>query len=168
MPKGKKGFQKGHLSYLTEESKEKISKAHKGKKFLETHKNKLSQSHIGKKLSEETKNKIKKAMIGKKHWNWKGGITSLNEKIRCCSAYFQWRSKIFERDDYTCQICKVSGMRLEADHYPQKFSDIIKNYKIKKVEDAINCEQLWNINNGRTLCKNCHLRIPSHKVVSSF
>lgn len=27
---------------------------------------------------------------------------------------------------------------------------------IKTLEDAENCEELWNINNGRTLCRNCH------------
>lgn len=27
---------------------------------------------------------------------------------------------------------------------------------ITTVEEAINCDELWNINNGQTLCYSCH------------
>ena len=33
---------------------------------------------------------------------------------------------------------------------------IFEEYKIKSLEEALNCEEFWNINNGRTLCRKCH------------
>lgn len=48
----------------TEETKQKISKAHMGKQRSEETKEKLRQAHIGKHLSEETKEKISRASSG--------------------------------------------------------------------------------------------------------
>ncbi len=93
---------------------------------------------------------------GKNHPNWKGGVTKLVEKIRKHFKYRQWRSDIFTRDNYTCQNCgDKRGGNLEA-HHIKSFSEILDEYKIKTVQGALNCEELWNINNGRTLCKKCH------------
>ena len=54
----------GYGGKKSEETKRKISKAHKGKKFSEEHKKKLSESHIGNKFSEEIREKMRKRMIG--------------------------------------------------------------------------------------------------------
>ena len=83
---------------------------------------------------------------------WKGGITPLRKVIRCCFEYRQWRSDVFTRDNFTCILCGVRGGYLEADHYPKMFSTIFYEYKISSLEGALNCEEFWNINNGRTLC----------------
>lgn len=32
----------------------------------------------------------------------------------------------------------------------------MKEYNIKNYNEALLCEELWNINNGRTLCLPCH------------
>ena len=93
---------------------------------------------------------------GSSHFNWKGGITSLSSRIRHLFKYRQWRSDIFTRDDYTCQICGLRGGELNVDHYPKMFSEIFKENNIKTLEEAEICEEFWNINNGRTLCKKCH------------
>lgn len=53
-------------------------------------------------------------------------------------------------------MCNIRGGKLEADHCPKSFSEIFRENKIQSLEDALNCEELWDINNGRTLCKNCH------------
>jgi len=97
---------------------------------------------------------------GENHPNWKGGVTPLMLQIRHCFEYRQWRSDIFTKDDFTCQKCKVRGGKLEADHYPKKFSTIFHENKIKSLEEALSCEEFWNINNGRTLCKKCHRESP--------
>jgi 5-methylcytosine-specific restriction endonuclease McrA len=69
------------------------------------------------------------------------GKTSLYEKVRKSFDYKEWRKKVFERDSYTCQICGEIGGYLNADH--------IKPF-------AIYPELRINIDNGRTLCENCH------------
>ena len=94
--------------------------------------------------------------IGKSNPNWKSGITSLARQIRGCFKYRLWRSDVFTRDDFMCQICSVRGGNLEADHYPKQFSAIFHENKIKNLQQALDCAEFWNINNGRTLCKKCH------------
>lgn len=90
-----------------------------------------------------------------KNCRWKGGITPLNKVIRHCFKYRQWISDIFTRDDYTCQKCGQRGCYLEA-HHIKEFHIIMEENKIKSIEQALDCEELWNINNGKTLCKKCH------------
>ena len=93
---------------------------------------------------------------GKNNPNWKNGITPLTRQIRACFEYRQWRSDVFTRDDFTCQDCGVRGGNLEADHYTKQFSVIFHENKIKDLQQALDCAEFWNINNGRTLCEKCH------------
>lgn len=135
-------------------------------KHTREHNLKISLSGKGKKkpgTSLYLRNK--KWWIKENNPSWKGGISligkKLDKQIRKCFLYRQWRSDIFMRDSYTCVLCGArsgNGMAvyLQADHYPKMFSVILKEYKIKTIEEALNCEELWNINNGRTLCINCH------------
>jgi len=38
-----------------------------------------------------------------------------------------------------------------------------QKYIVKRIlEQAVNCEELWNINNGITLCKECHKKTDSY------
>lgn len=93
--------------------------------------------------SIEFKQKLRQKMSGEKNHNWKGGVTSINEKERKTPEYKAWRKAVFERDDYTCQFCGVRGVELNADH--------IKPF-------AIFHELRLELSNGRTLCKPCHLK----------
>ena len=148
-----------------------------GRKLSRLTKRKMSESQkrignkppssFGRKLSEETKRKIsesnkkayaegRKSVRGDKNPAWKGGITLLVFRIRHCFRYRQWVSDIFSRDDFTCQECDKRGGYLEAHHFPKKFSDILEEYKIKTLQEALNCEELWSLNNGQTLCRKCH------------
>ena len=83
------------------------------------------------------------------------GRSKLSHKIRENLKYRIWRSDIFTRDDFTCQECDVRGGKLEA-HHKKTFSKILEENDIKSIEQALLCEELWNLNNGQTLCKQCH------------
>lgn len=99
----------------------------------------------------------KKSPSGENHHNWNNGITPLRKNIRETSKYYQWRFSIFKRDNFICIFCGISSKEkiLNVDHI-KPFSLILKENNINSIEDAINCQELWDISNGRTLCIDCH------------
>jgi hypothetical protein len=84
---------------------------------------------------------------GSEHWHWMGGITPEKISLRKSQTYKCWRIGVFERDNYICQLCGIRGANMEADHYPIPF------YKLYRDRDL---KTMWDINNGRTLCRSCH------------
>lgn len=85
---------------------------------------------------------------GENNPNWKGGITTENNRIRSSMEYREWRKKVFERDNYTCQHCnKRGGITLHADH--------IKQF-------ALYPDLRLDVNNGRTLCLDCHKKTDTY------
>ena len=107
------------------------------------------------KISEKRRGKPSLKIRGENNWNWKGGISSLNNKISSCINSMEWTRDVYKRDDWTCVKCDKRGGDLCA-HHIRPFSVIIKQNNIKSLEDADKCDELWDINNGQTLCKNCH------------
>lgn len=89
---------------------------------------------------------------------WKNGITPLNQVIRTSAEYKTWRKVIFERDNYTCQYSGVAGCKLVA-HHIKPFAQILEENNITTVDEAIVCEELWDISNGVTLAKEYHSQI---------
>jgi len=158
---------------LSVEHRIKLSKAQKGRIVSEETRKKLSEAqkgekgnNFGKHPSEETRRKLGKVHKGSKNHNWKGGITPLVMQIRKCFEYRQWRSDNFTRDDYTCVWCGVrSGLGikviLHADHI-KSFATILRENNITTMEQALACEELWNLNNGRTLCLCCHKKTDTY------
>ncbi len=110
----------------------------------------------GKKHTKETLKKIS----GPNSANWKGGVTEFHNLIRQKPKYNQWRFDCLKRDKFLCVACK-SHKDLQVDHIKQ-FALIISENKISNVQQADDCDELWNIDNGRTLCKICHLKTPTH------
>jgi len=96
------------------------------------------------------------ALHGEQLYNWKGGISPLNVKIRSCGDYNTWRKGVFQRDLYACQRCGIGGGSYVTAHHILSFSDIIQKYGIDSLDEALECEELWSIDNGITLCKDCH------------
>ena len=97
-------------------------------------------------FSDECKKRMSISHIGNKHWNWKGGITPENKRIRNSNDFYLWRGLVFERDNWTCQKCLIrSGDGITVDlnpHHIQNFSQYP--------------ELRFNMDNGITLCRNCH------------
>ena len=63
---------------------------------------------------------------------------------------------VFKRDNFTCKKCgDNSGGNLEA-HHIKSFAVICHENNINLVKEAKKCKELWNLNNGLTLCKECH------------
>ncbi len=142
--------------HLSEETKLNIGRGNKGKKQTKEAKLKMSKAHKG--IPNSNKGKPRPEVSGTNNYNWKGGITSLVEQIRKCFKYRQWLSDIFTRDDFTCQKCNIRGGNLNA-HHIKSFSSILQYYEITTLEEALKCEELWNMNNGITLCIKCHRKL---------
>lgn len=160
---------------FSEETKKKMSKAGKARKMPENWGEIIRQNKLGVPRSEETKRKISKTRkynysigkikkrLGSNNNLWKGGLMDLRDKIRSSPEYKTWRLSVFNRDNFTCVNCNQIGGYLEAHHIKQ-FSEIIKKYNIKTLEEALNCKELLNINNGVTLCKPCHKKTDGYLV----
>ena len=99
---------------------------------------KISESKIGKKNPMYHK-------YGKKNPNYKNGESNIRKLLWGRCEYTEWRNKVFKRDNFTCQIYRNNkGGNLNAHH--------IKNFKdYPKLR--------YDINNGITLCEECHIRI---------
>ena len=202
MPKGifkhlpQCGFQKGHKSFLTKESKRKISETLKNKRPFRKPAEKICQicglpfyrtkndrdrlwnkrkfcsmkcngiSHRNYRHTEEWKNEARrkwltnnpnKGKFGREHPCWREiKKHPLYGAIREIFKYRKWRSDIFARDNFTCVLCGIRNGDKQADHYPKMFAEIISEYKIKTLDEAIACKEFWNLDNGRTLCVSCH------------
>lgn len=76
-------------------------------------------------------------LSGDKHHNWQGGVT----EPRLTTAYKQFIKDIYKRDNYACQLCKMVGKKLNADH--------IKPWKLYP-------DLRFEPSNLRTLCVDCH------------
>jgi len=157
-------FKKGHKSFSTPEGLKKIGRALKGRKHSEEAKGKMSLARKGMKLSKETRRKLSEAHKGNKrslsarikqglsikgenHYNWKGGITPENKKIRNSIEFRLWREAVFARDGWTCQKCKKKGGKLHPHHI----------YNFAQFPDL-----RFAIDNGITFCDKCHQEF--HKI----
>lgn len=135
--------------------------------FTEEHKRKIGLASIGrkpalgKKHTLETKKRMSESHKREKSCFWQGGITSLNMRIRNGFRYRQWVCDVFQRDKWTCQKCGKRGGKLHA-HHIEQFSIIIKKNNVNNFEEAMSCEELWNINNGLTLCFDCHKKTDTY------
>ncbi len=143
MEKKPKGFKKGH----------KLQKW-KGRKHTEETKQKMREArlknnpmHNPEVVAKRSATLRDRGTFAKENSNnWKGGVTSGQILARNSKEYTEWRLTVFERDGYTCQHCKAKSKKgnevyLHAHH--------IKGFAEYK-------ELRFDIDNGVTLCKECH------------
>ncbi len=103
---------------------------------------------------------------GPRNNKWKGGITPIHNRIRNCDKAKEWKNICMKRDDYTCQICQNKGGKLHI-HHKEMFSNIFDRFlKLNEelsedqlFELALNYRPFWDIDNGITLCVNCHNKL---------
>ena len=113
----------------------------------------------GRQCAEES---LRRKYSGDKNPAWNGGITPLVRRIRNSGKYKDWAMSILIRDGFICQICgQRGGNNLEVDHI-KSFAVIVAENKLATFDDALKCNELWILENGRTLCKPCHLQTPSY------
>jgi len=125
---------------ISESNKGRVS-SFRGKHHTKETKKKNAEAHKGKHCSDETKNKLRIKLSGENNPNWKGGIESIHHKVRTSNEYKRWRELIFQRDNYTCQLCNSRNGNIEAHH-------ILSFMKYKQFR--------LDLRNGATLCKTCH------------
>lgn len=111
---------------------------------------------LGKHPSLETRAKMTASLTGMfagaRNPAWKGGITPINIRIRRSPAYYRWRQAILKRDDYRCFDCGVQQTKdnaviLDVDHiFPFALYPRLR----------------FMLENGRTLCRECHKQTPTY------
>ena len=130
----------------------KIGKSHKGRSLSSEHKQKISNTRLSLNIPSwnkgltkaENSDRVSYGCKNENHWNWKGGISSEKIKLRQTSEYKLWRKKCFQRDNYSCQDCGLSECYLNV-HHIIPFSLLVDTN-----------QNLFNLENGITLCKLCH------------
>lgn len=114
-------------------------------------------SFTGRKHTEATKK-----LISTTRRERYGTRASLNKQVRYTAKYRQWRTEIFERDDYACQQCGNSSaiarrrVILNAHHIVELWSLLTG----LTFDEAMNDEKVWDKGNAVTLCLPCHKAIP--------
>lgn len=154
-----------------------VSDSLKGREILWAEK--ISTANIGKTLTQECREKISKARLSRNiipynkgltkaanpdiitngtaneaHWNWKGGISKENIRIRQSSEYKQWRKECFSRDGYKCTKC-LSTYKIQV-HHIIPFSFLLANNMF-----------LYDTSNGITVCEICHYKL-HNKTISNL
>ena len=165
MPKGLQGFQKGNTIWkgkkrkkFTEQHRKKLSETHKGKKA--SREARLKMSKRMKENNPMTKIRTNKCSFKKGHQINKGRPSKhgfkpgdkhprwnpdrANQRDRGRKRYIEWRSLVYQRDNWACQDCGKVGKNLNA-HHIKEFS------KFPKLR--------FDVNNGITLCEDCHKKV---------
>lgn len=97
-------------------------------------------------MAEDYKDRLR----AENHWNWQGGITEKQSRDNLYEGYKDWRKAVFKRDNYTCREC--------GNHQ----SGVLVAHHIKERKDYP--ELLLDVDNGLTLCKDCHKKVHYGKV----
>jgi hypothetical protein len=76
-------------------------------------------------------------------------------RIRSVMKYKWWRDSVLTRDEYKCWYSGLFCKFPEA-HHNKAFNRIIKQYHIKSIEQALECAELWDVDNGLCMEKVIH------------
>jgi hypothetical protein len=157
-------IEKNRIAHLnkkaSQQTKELMSISHKGQKawnkgqqMPEGTGDKISKKNKGKRRNESTRNKMR----GENNHNWKGGVSELDRAIRALPEMYIWRYNVMKRDDFKDCFTGICGNHNLEAHHIKALSIIIQEYNIKTIEDALNCKEIWDLDNGVTMFKNSHI-----------
>ena len=115
---------------------------------------------------------------GDKNPNWKGGVTSLRKMLYYSEEAAAWREAVRTRDNYTCQRCGKQE-NLHAHHIVRLailLNSFCANYdQFSPIEDketlfrlATKWKPFWDVNNGLTVCTNCHRNEEDHATLGEI
>lgn len=85
-------------------------------------------------------------MVGESNINYKSG-TSHIDCVRDVAKISKWRRSVFQKDKYVCQNCGYDKGKIIQAHHVKPYAEFP--------------EHRYDVENGVTLCKPCHLFIHS-------
>ena len=144
---------------LSEKHKKKISNSLKGRTIPEAQTLKLALFNKGRRKSIDAR--IRMSLGKTKEKIFTGFKEEFNKRIRHLAEFLKWRKSILERDNYHCQNCGKTNCYLEV-HHIIPYSKIIRIFNIKTLEEATKCDLLWDLRNGITYCRECHIKLDSN------
>ena len=93
---------------------------------------------------------------GENHYNWRGGVSRLNSSIRRLTENRKWADAVKERDG-KCVNC--GSIEILESHHIIPLAQLVEMNGVTDRDMARNTPELWNIENGITLCQPCHYKV---------
>lgn len=96
--------------------------------------------------------------LGELNPNYRNGLRYIGTRMRGLIAYKRWKLMVFQRDKFTCQMCKNKFPRkLLEPHHKIRLWKLLEDYSgDKNNPNWLNDPYFYDVDNGVTLCKRCH------------
>lgn len=111
---------------------------------------------------------------GPDNGNWKGGVSTITQRLRGGALYKLWKLPILQRDGFRCVQCHRGSdeVQLEVHHDGERFAEVLQKCLLQLFPDAHEREisfedgtrvieevvayHVRECVSGRTLCTDCH------------
>jgi hypothetical protein len=78
----------------------------------------------------------------------------LIRKIRKHPKYMLWKRKVLKRDGWS-----EKDKGIQVHHHPKEISTILAENRVYSLGQAVNCDELWDVDNGIVLSRGEHFVI---------